>query len=193
MLKILSNPTRSLRDFTFIASHDLQEPLRKIQTFGELLRDRYSDDLDARGADYVQRMQNAARRMQLLIDKLLSYSRVTTNAQPFIKVDMNQITRQVITDLDMQIEESRATIRVSEISTIEADPIQMNHLMLNLISNALKFHAPDTSPAVNIFCKRQTKADKEFCEIFVQDNGIGIEEKYLEKIFLPFQRLHGQE
>ncbi len=188
----LEKSNQELRDFTFIASHDLQEPLRKIQAFGELLKDRYAYDLDARGADYIQRMQNAAFRMQLLIDKLLSFSRVTTNAQPFFPVDMGQIARQVISDFDMQIDRCQARVELNDLPTLEADAVQMNHLMLNLVSNALKFHAPNQPPTVRIYSKKLVREEKDWSEIIVEDDGIGIEERYHEKIFLPFQRLHGR-
>ena len=188
----LEKSNQELRDFTFIASHDLQEPLRKIQAFGELLKDRYGDDLDARGADYVQRMQNAALRMQLLIDKLLSFSRVTTNAQPFAPVDMGQVTRQVISDFDMQIDRCQARVELADLPTIEADAMQMCHLMMNLVSNALKFHPAERPPTVRIYSRKLWKEEQDWSEIIVEDNGIGMDEKYVDKIFQPFQRLHGR-
>jgi len=189
----LERSNQELRDFTFIASHDLREPLRKIQTFGDLLKDRYVDDLDERGANYVTRMQNAAQRMQLLLEKLLSFSRVTTNAQPFVLVDMNQVTRQVLGDFDLQIENSRAIVEVGDLPVLEADPTQMSHLMLNLISNALKFHPAAEPPVVRISSRRLEVDGEERVEIRVEDQGIGIEEKYTEKVFQPFQRLHARD
>lgn len=188
----LERSNQELRDFTFIASHDLQEPLRKIQAFGELLRDRYADDLDARGEDYIQRMQNAASRMQMLLEELLTFSRVTTKAQPYTRVDLNQVIKTVLGDLDMQIEQSGAKISISELPTLDADETQMSHLFTNLLSNALKFHLPGTPPVVRVISSNVNLGGKEWCDIQIEDEGIGIEEKFHEKIFLPFQRLHGR-
>lgn len=184
---------QELRDFTNIASHDLQEPLRKIQTFGELLHERYSQGIDPRGVDYLQRMQSAARRMRSLIDELLAYSRLTTKAQPFTQVDMQDVLQQVLSDLDWQIEYTGAKIEVSSQCKLEADPLQMCQLMQNLIGNALKFTKKGHPPVVRITgnCNGVYRKDDRSCEIRVQDEGIGFDNKYRERIFQPFQRLEG--
>ncbi len=188
----LEHSNEDLRNFTNIASHDLQEPLRKIQTFGELLQQRYNTILDERGNNYIQRMRDAAIRMQILLSEMLSYSRVTTINQTIKKINLNQIVQQVLVDLDWQIENENAKIDVSPLPTLEADPIQINQLMQNLICNALKFHAPDHPPIIHIYSPYPNgKTDPQgMYEIRVQDEGIGIKEKYLERIFQPFQRLN---
>ena len=185
---------QELRDFTNIASHDLQEPLRKIQTFGELLEERYGEGLDTRGADYLRRMQYAARRMRSLIDELLAYSRLTTKAQPFTRVDMQEIVHEVLADLDWQIEHTKAKVSVSEtMPVIEADPLQMYQVVQNLVGNALKFTAKDRTPVVRVHGTHNGTYVNgvEQCEITVEDEGIGFDNKYRERIFQPFQRLEG--
>ncbi len=191
----LEHSNQELRDFTNIASHDLQEPLRKIQTFGELLEERCAPNLDAQGADYVRRMQDAARRMQALVAELLVYSRVTTRAQPFSRVDLTQVAQQVLADFDILIEEKQAQVHLTPLPTVEGDQIQLSQLMQNLVGNALKFHKKDRSPVVHIFSPQKDAASTRngFCEICVEDEGIGFEPKYKDRIFQPFQRLHGRD
>lgn len=196
----LERSNRDLQDFANIASHDMQEPLRKIQIFSDLLQSHYASELDERGVDYLQRMQSAAGRMQYLIDDLLSYSRIATRAQPFTLVDLNEITKDVLLDLDVQIEQTNASIEVDNLPSLEADPIQMNQLIQNLLSNALKFHKADQPPEIKISAQVNTRGstsasskDGRFCEITIEDKGIGFDEKYAERIFNPFQRLHGRD
>ncbi len=191
----LERTNQELRDFTNIASHDLQEPLRKIQTFGELLIERCAPNLDEQGVDYVHRMQGAAQRMQSLVGELLTYSRVTSKARPFSRVDLNQVARQVLADLDYQIDQKNADVKVTELPVVEADPVQMTQLLQNLIGNALKFHRKDQSPVVRVFMTRAVNGQNSngMCEIRVSDQGIGFDERYLERIFQPFQRLHARE
>lgn len=186
----LARSNQDLQDFAYAASHDLQEPLRKIMTFGDRLQVRYADQLDERGLDYLQRMQQAATRMQTLIVDLLAYSRVSTQARPFTPVDLNAVLTAVLADLEMRLEETNATIQLDPLPTIDADPTQMAQLFLNLLSNALKFTAPDHPPVVHIYSQ---PADRNHYTIVVNDNGIGFEEKYLDRIFGVFQRLHGRE
>ncbi len=191
----LEHSNQELRDFANIASHDLQEPLRKIQTFGELLQNRYQDQIDERGSGYIQRMRDAASRMQNLIAELLSFSRVTNRTMPFKDVDLNEITKQVLSDLDWQIDQKHAIVKVSDLPTLEADPIQINQLMQNLIGNALKFHKPGQPPILRIYCGNPNcEPDKNgMLDIRVEDDGLGFDEKYLDRIFQPFQRLHPRE
>ena len=186
----LERSNQALQDFAYVASHDLQEPLRKVQAFGDRLKTRYKDKLDDRGQDYLNRMQNAAVRMQTLINDLLAYSRVTTKAQPFTSVDLNYIVKGVMSDLEVRIEQLGATIHVSELPTIDADQTQMRQLLQNIIGNALKFHRPGVPPIVNV--SSQILSSSQVCKIDVSDNGIGLEEKYQERIFQVFQRLHGR-
>lgn len=188
----LEHSNEELRNFTNVASHDLQEPLRKIQTFGEMLQDRYSGALDSRGLNYLQRVRDSAGRMQLLLSELLTFSRSINRAYQFEKVNLEQVVRQVLIDLDWQVEEKQAIMEVSELPVIEADEVQITQLFQNLISNALKFHSPGKPPEINIYSPYpKNKTDKEgMVEIRIQDNGIGFNEKYLDRIFQPFQRLN---
>ena len=181
---------RALQDFAYVASHDLQEPLRKIQTFGDRLQVKYAEELGERGRDYLQRMQNAAERMQSLIRDLLTYSRITTKIQPFIATDLNIVVKEVLSDLETRIEQTQGQVYLEQLPTIEADPLQMRQLFQNLIGNALKFHQPDLAPVITV---ANTSYDSESTvRLIVKDNGIGFDEKYLDRIFTPFQRLHGR-
>ncbi|MGJ5676249.1 MAG: PAS domain-containing protein [Nostochopsis sp.] len=192
----LSRSNNELQEFAFVASHDLQEPLRKIKTFGDRLKASCDDVLPEQGHDYLDRIQNAARRMQILIEDLLSLSRVTTRAQPFIPVDILQVTQEVLSDLEISIQQTGANLEIGELPTINADPLQIRQLLQNLIANALKFHRPEVTPMVKIYSQvlsepsEHTSAEK--CQIIVEDNGIGFNEKYLDRIFNVFQRLHGR-
>lgn len=188
----LEHSNEELRNFTNVASHDLQEPLRKIQTFGEMLQDRYSGALDSRGLNYLQRVRDSAGRMQLLLSELLTFSRSINRAYQFGKVNLEQVVRQVLIDLDWQVEEKQAIIEISELPVIEADEVQITQLFQNLIGNALKFHSLGRTPEINIYSPYpKNKTDKEgMVEIRIQDNGIGFNEKYLDRIFQPFQRLN---
>ena len=192
----LEASNRELQDFAYVASHDLQEPLRKIETFGQRLVAKYSDDLPEGAQKFVERIDNAVGRMRLLIDDLLSYSLVTTKAKPFAKTDLGEIVEGVLSDLQIRIEETEAEIVIGDLPTIDADPTQMRQLFQNIIANALKFQAPGRRPVVRV----ETKLfDGSFldgvpttCEIRIADNGIGFNNQYKEKIFTIFQRLHGR-
>lgn len=190
----LARSNRELQDFAYVASHDLQEPLRKIQAFGNLLEDEYAHKL-GEGLDYLGRMRKAASRMSGLIEDLLAFSRVTTMAQPFARVPLSRVVREVVGDLETRIQETGGKVKVGKLPSIIADPTQMRQLMQNLIGNALKFHRPNIPPVVKITAA-PTKANdgtiKEY-RISVADNGIGFEEKYLDRIFAVFQRLHGRD
>lgn len=195
----LERSNRELQDFASVASHDLQEPLRKIQAFGDRLRTRCSAALGEEGLDYLARMQNAAGRMQVLINDLLTFSRVTTQARPFQPVDLSAVVEQVVSDLEVRLDETGGRIEFDSLPVVEADPLQMRQLFQNLLSNGLKFRRDGVPPVVRI--RSRSLADRpceegaepcEECEIEVQDNGIGFDEKYLDRIFQIFQRLHGR-
>jgi signal transduction histidine kinase len=213
----LQRSNGELQDFASVASHDLQEPLRKIQAFGDRLTAKFSDALPAEGQDYLQRMQAAASRMQTLINDLLAFSRVTSRAQPYIRVDLGQVVREVLIDLEIRLEEMGGRVEmIGALPTIDADPLQMRQLVQNLIGNALKFHKPDEKPLVQIGAQwpgnrladdsvldRPAVANgdgvgtsngdrREQCQLIVADNGIGFDLKYLDRIFTVFQRLHGR-
>lgn len=189
----LERSNRDLQDFAFVASHDLQEPLRKIQAFGERLKGR-SEGLDAQAQDYLARMQNAAVRMQVLIQDLLDYSRVTTKAQPFRLVPLGAVLHDVLSDLELRIEQGGAIVETGDLPTVQADPTQMRQLLQNLLSNALKFRHPERSLRIRVYARTVPAAAKSGAsvELFVEDNGIGFEPQYAERIFGLFQRLHGR-
>ena len=210
----LARSNAELEQFAFVASHDLQEPLRKIQAFGDRLKMRCDEANLTDGRDYLDRMQNAAARMRKLIDDLLTFSRVISRTEPFVPVKLNEVTREVLGDLETSIERSRARVEVGELPTVEADAVQMRQLLQNLIGNALKFQPPGGEPVVRIegrvfssatarghtafFSRKDGDAvdaavGDDFCELTVTDNGIGFSEQYLEKIFAVFQRLHGRQ
>jgi two-component system sensor kinase FixL len=189
-----------LQDFAYVSSHDLQEPLRKIQAFGDRLRIKEVNNLSEQGKEYVDRMLNAASRMQKLINDLLTFSRVTTKTQAFVWIDLNAILEDVLSDLEVSIERSGARIERSPLPSLEAEPTQMRQLFQNLIANALKFRKPDTAPLIKIYAQQHQRIahltgtpGDETVEIFVEDNGIGFDEKYLDRIFNVFQRLEGQK
>jgi len=185
----LERSNRDLQDFAYIASHDLQEPLRKVTTFGDRLAAKYGEALDETGRDYLQRMQNATHRMQNLINSLLAFSRVTTKGKPFIQVDLTEVAQEVLSDLESRIEQTSGKVEVGELPEIEADPTQMHQLLQNLIANALKFHKQGEAPRVKVLSALEKD---RFCQITVEDNGIGFDPQFAERIFQPFQRLHGR-
>ncbi len=188
----LERSNRELQQFASVASHDLQEPLRKIIVFGSRLRDKAGDGLNSQARDYLDRMINAGQRMQSLINDLLAFSRVATRAEPFAPVDLEQVARDVIGDLEVLIERVSGRVDLGPLPEIEADPFQMRQLMQNLIANALKFHRKEVSPHVTVREEPVVGGDGVDCCIVVEDNGIGFDEKYADRIFSPFQRLHGR-
>ena len=186
--KKLEISNQELQDFASVAAHDLQEPLRKIQSFADRVKLKSKDSLPAEAFDYLERMQSSAKRMQVLINDLLTYSRVTTKAKPFNAISLNDILKQVCSDLEFRIEQSQGHVNYSNLPEIQADHTQMHQLFLNLVGNGLKFHRPNQAPIVDI----SSRIEGNFCLISVQDNGIGFDEKYLDRIFTIFQRLHGR-
>jgi PAS domain S-box-containing protein len=187
----LEELNRDLQDFAFVASHDLQEPLRKIRSFGDMLAARTGTSLDETSRDYLNRMHTAASRMQKLIESLLSYSRVTTKAESITDTDLKKSVAEALSNLEIMIREKHARVEVGDLPTVQADRVQMIQLFQNLIGNALKYQPEGEAPHVKIRSRKAGDA-KGVYEICVEDNGIGFEEKYLDRIFLPFQRLHGR-
>jgi signal transduction histidine kinase len=189
----LERSNRELQDFASVASHDLQEPLRKIQAFGDRLRAKYEEQLGPEGKDYLARMLNAAGRMSTLINDLLTFSRVTTRAQPFERVELGRVARDVASDLESRIEQTGGRVEVGELPVIEADAMQVRQLLQNLIGNALKFHRPGEGTVVRVGGVLEgPEGEGRVCRLTVSDNGIGFDEKYLDRIFNVFQRLHGR-
>jgi PAS domain S-box-containing protein len=198
----LARSNRELQDFASVVSHDLQEPLRKILTFGGRLRAKCAETLGPDGLDYLDRMSNAATRMQSLIQDLLTLARVTSRPQAFAKVDLRKTVAEVLADLEVMIENSHAKIGVGNLPTIDADPLQMRQLFQNLIGNALKFAKPGEPPTILIDAEVGQLVGEalpgaapgaEICRITVRDQGIGFDPKHAERVFQVFQRLHSRE
>ncbi len=193
--KNLARSNQDLEQFASVAAHDLQEPLRKVQAFGDRLEKNFSDTLGEQGRDYLNRMQNAASRMQILIGDLLTFSRVSSNAGEFGPVDLDQLTQEVLSDLEIRIEETDAKITVSNVPTIDGDALQLRQLIQNLIGNSLKYCREGVPPEVNVtgrILNGGADGSPQSCEIEFRDNGIGFDEEYGERIFGIFQRLHGR-
>jgi signal transduction histidine kinase len=194
----LERSNRELQDFAYVASHDLQEPLRKIQTFADRLQAKYRDVLDERGNEYLQRMQESAGRMRHLIDDLLTFSRVTTAAEPFVELPLTSLVQGVVVDLEAQLERTQGVVNVAVMPEIEGEPAQLRRLFQNLISNALKFHRPGVPPEVRVWAElvnepgRLREKRPRLCRIYVADNGIGFDDRYRNRIFNLFERLHGR-
>ena len=196
----LERSNRELQDFAQVASHDLQEPLRKILSFGDRLKTKAGESLDGDSQDYLQRMCNAAARMQTLINDLMAFSRVEIKGQAFVPTDLGVIAREVSADLETRIEQAGGHVEIGELPTLDADPMQMRQLLQNLIGNSLKYYRAGTPPVVRIYGQRaqpvrldfndESVSAPQFWEILVSDNGIGFDEKYLDRIFTVFQRLH---
>lgn len=188
----LKESNKELENFAYISSHDLQEPLRKIQSFGDRLKTAESDHFSEKGKDYLDRILNAAERMQNLINDLLAFSRLSTRAQVFSSVDLNKVMNDVVSDMEVTIEKTGSKIVAEDLPTIVAEPTQMRQLFQNLISNAIKFRKEDEPSVIKIYAKPSTVSNN-LIDILFEDNGIGFEEKYIEKIFTIFQRLEGKK
>ncbi len=202
-VKELKDSNDRLKEFAYVASHDLQEPLRKITTFGNLLVQSHAANLGEDGKRLIERMHSATARMQVLINDLLNYSQINTRTINLQKVDLNKVVQGVVADLDNSIHENNAFIEIDELPVLHADEVQLRQLFQNLFSNAIKFKRPEINPHITITAKRITGQEagcsvsqddlhKEFHEIIVSDNGIGFEQQYAKQIFQVFQRLHGR-
>lgn len=201
-VKKLKLSNENLERFAYVASHDLQEPLRKIQSFGDMLLNRHAAGLDEAGVEKLRRMQSAAERMRALIQDLLLYSHVSSHRATSVPVDLNALLADVRDDLDVMIREKGAIFHVDYLPTLHGEATQLSQLFQNLLSNALKFSPPGVAPVVGVRYQRRSGADAPpnanlspealYHEITVTDNGIGFEEQYTERIFEPFQRLHGR-
>ena len=185
----LEQSNRELQDFASVAAHDLQEPLRKIQAFGDRLSVRFRNELSHEAQDFLDRILSSAKRMRTLIDDLLTYSRISTQSKAFEATSLNQVVQDVLSDLEVRVEQTKAKIEVLQLPTLSADPSQMRQLIQNLIANALKFHQKDIPPWIKISATQ----DENHIILCISDNGIGFEEKYLDRIFTIFQRLHGKQ
>jgi PAS domain S-box-containing protein len=191
----LSRSNEELAQFAYVASHDLQEPLRKILAFGDRLKTRHAAEIAPEGRDYLERMQNAAARMQVLIQDLLSLSRAANRPKTLAAVDLAEVVRTVVSDLEPRIAQIYGRVETGFLPVILADRVQIAQLLQNLIANALKFHKPGQAPLVKVYGELhrvRPGAAADHVQITVEDNGIGFDEKYLDRIFQVFQRLHGR-
>ncbi|GAB3643493.1 PAS domain S-box protein [Spirosoma arcticum] len=198
----LQRSNQNLQQFAYVASHDLQEPLRKIQSFGDLLKSQYGNQL-AEGIDHLQRMQSAASRMSVLIKDLLLFSRISTQQDATSPVSLTTVVDGVLSDLDVGLTETGARVTVEPLPTVQGDDSQLGQLFQNLLSNALKFRRPNTTPTIQITAQTVAVADLPptvrparmavaYYRIEVSDDGIGFDDKYVDRIFQVFQRLHGR-
>ena len=192
----LARSNEELEQFAYVASHDLQEPLRKIRAFGALLAEEKQESLDDEGRQYIDFMTDAAARMQTLVSDLLALSRVTTAAQPFEDLPLSDVFDTVLSDLSVALDEAEGHVEVAESPTIEADRTQMDQLFRNLIGNALKFRKPGVAPRVTVRMAAEAKPLPAIPgpahTIVVADNGIGFEPSQGSKLFQPFKRLHAR-
>lgn len=200
-VEALYHSNRELEEFAYVASHDMQEPLRKITTFSDRLTEKYKDVLTGDGLMYLSRMMASAENMRSLINNLLEFSKISKTLQPFEKVNLNTVLRQVKTELELTIEETGTVINSQTLPTIDAISSQMKQLFANVLSNAIKFHKPDIAPIIDIKTselsyKNKLKYELDpnaiFYKIEITDNGIGFDEQYSIRIFQVFQRLHGK-
>jgi PAS domain S-box-containing protein len=196
---LLGQSNRELEEFATVASHDLQEPLRKIRSFVSCLRDEQADTLNSEGRDYLDRIQSAATRMTTLVSDLLEFSRVSSKGKPFVPVDLNEVIAGVVSDLEARFVQTAGRAEILRLPTVASDPVQMRQLLQNLIGNALKFHKRHETPVVRVSAEITHDVDTNgseqaggTCRISVTDNGIGFDEKYLDRVFTIFQRLHGR-
>ncbi|GAB3953325.1 hypothetical protein GCM10028805_36800 [Spirosoma harenae] len=198
----LKRSNQNLQQFAYIASHDLQEPLRKIQQFGDLLQTQFPTEV-GEGVTYLERMRSAAHRMSSLIRDLLGYSRISTRRDSNQPVSLTAVVEAVLQSMELLIQETSATIQLGDLPEVEGDASQLEQLLQNLISNALKFRKPGVAPQIQIRSSQvmsrdlpkaftAQRAGNDYYRIDVADNGIGFEEKYLDRIFTVFQRLHNR-
>ncbi len=197
----LKRSNHDLEDFAYVASHDLQEPLRKLTTFGERLKSKCADLLTEEGSLYLNRMMASAENMRRLIDSLLEFSRVTRTQNPFERKDLGEVVQEVLNEQDLEVEEGKADVEIRSLPSVDMVMSQMKQLFNNLLSNAIKFRRKGVAPLITISSEKLTMAEKDkfklrtgnpYYRIMVTDNGIGFEETYSERIFQLFQRLHGK-
>ena len=179
---------QELQEFAFIASHDLQEPLRKIQTFGNMLVRKHKESFNPEGRDYMERMIKAANRMSELLRSLLDYSRTGTSFLDYEPVSLTEVARDAASDLEILIKKAKGSVEISDMPTVDADATLMRQLFQNFIGNSIKYRKESEPPSVKIY----GRIEDGTCQVMIEDNGIGFDECYSHKIFKPFERLHGK-
>ncbi|MBC7827270.1 MAG: response regulator [Chitinophagaceae bacterium] len=197
-ITLLEAANKDLDRFAFMASHDLQEPLRKIRTFSDRLYLKYKDVLDQEGKTNITRIQKASERMQLLINDILTFSKLSVEDSLFVQSDLNIILTEVLNDMEEELNEKKARISVNQLPSMLVNPGLIRPLFHNLISNALKYSKKNIEPVINIHSEispglngnANKEVNNKYCRIFIEDNGIGFDQKYSEQIFGMFKRLH---
>jgi len=184
----LEQLNEELQEFAFIASHDLQEPLRKIQTFGNIVVRKHKESLNPEGQDYLGRMIKAANRMSELLRALLNYSRTGTNLLNYKPVSLTEVAKDAASDLEILIARAKGSVEISDLPTVDADAALLRQLFQNVIGNSIKYQKESEPPIVKIY----GRVADSVCHVFIEDNGIGFDACYSNKIFKPFQRLHGR-
>lgn len=197
--KQLELSNHDLQQFASVASHDLQEPLRKIQVFSHLLKEKFSDDFPDMAKTYLGKMVHAANRMKVLIIDILNYSRLSSNDKNYFRTDIRVMISELLVDLELVIKEKEAVISVGDLPLMEINPGQMRQVFQNLISNSLKFSRHTVPPLIDIWCESVVKyhtilkRQVPFCNIHVRDNGIGFDKKFSSSIFNLFEKLHSKD
>jgi len=199
----LKATNEELERFAYVASHDLQEPLRKIMLFSDQLSIKHRSTLDTEGQDFIDRIMKASQRMRVLIKNILSFSRSVETTDAFVETDLNQLVEGILTDLEVSIEQKKAEFHISKLPTLKIIPGQFRQLFQNLIINALKFSKENCCPEITIYAERIKGAEQDgrqngvaaegYCNIYVKDNGIGFEQKYAGEIFMLFKRLNSYD
>ena len=199
----LKASNEELERFAYVASHDLQEPLRKIMLFSDQLSVKHKNALNEEGQDFIGRIMRASERMRVLIKNILSFSRSAANSESFEETDLNELVSGILFDLEVSIEQKRAIVNVGPLPVLKTVPGQFRQLFQNLIINALKFSKEDCPPEIHIYSERirSTKSNgmkkdalsEDHYDIYVKDNGIGFEQKYANEVFTLFKRLNSYD
>lgn len=193
-IESLETANKELDRFAFMASHDMQEPLRKIRTFSDLLAIKHNDQLNDDARSKIRVIQKAAERMQELIKDILTFSKISTEKEPFVRTSFTPLVQEVVDELDIQAQATKATITVGPLPSLKVNPVLVKSLFLNLIGNAIKYSKPQVPPEIQVYCDNLDAAPQpgqpHYYRIFVKDNGIGFQQKYAEQIFDMFKRLH---
>ena len=189
----LEAANKDLDKFAFMASHDMQEPLRKIQTFCSRLQLSYKEKLDNNGMLYLERIEHAAKRMSLLIQDILTFSKVGIGKREFVQSDLNELMNEVLREMDATVKEKDAKIQIDKLPRLKVNPVLMRPLFYNLLSNSLKYSKKNIAPHIKITSDMNgSQTERKFCRIYFADNGIGFDQQYAEEIFGMFRRLHGK-
>jgi signal transduction histidine kinase len=193
-IESLETANKELDRFAFMASHDMQEPLRKIRTFSDLLAIKHKEQLDEDAQSKIRIIQKAAVRMQELIKDILTFSKISTEKEPFVKTDLTPLVQEVVDELDTAVQDKKANISIAPLPTLSVNPVLIKSLFLNLIGNAIKYSKPNVPPEIKVYCDNldadQKRNTTKYYRIFITDNGIGFNQKYAEQIFDMFKRLH---